>query len=57
MYNHWLAYLNETTEGHYQELVAQIGASIVFDTLNWSFVNGIDYEALHFVEGIRKKYC
>ncbi len=55
LYNHWLAYLNETTEGHYQELVAQIGASIVFDTLNWSFVNGIDYEALHFVEGIRKK--
>ncbi|MGQ4574070.1 TetR/AcrR family transcriptional regulator [Leuconostoc pseudomesenteroides] len=55
LYENWLAYLNEKTDVSYKELTAQIGASIVFDTLNWSFVNGVDHDALNFVEDIRKK--
>ena len=55
LYDHWLAYLNEKTDVSYKELTAQIGASIVFDTLNWSFVNGVNHEALNFVEDIKKK--
>jgi hypothetical protein len=39
----------------YNELIAKFGASIVFDTLNWTFENGIDDETLLFVENIRKK--
>ncbi|MDI6497543.1 TetR family transcriptional regulator [Leuconostoc suionicum] len=55
LYQHWLKYLGEKTSLKYNELIAKFGASIVFDTLNWAFENGIDDETLLFVENIRKK--
>ncbi|MFT8967011.1 TetR/AcrR family transcriptional regulator [Leuconostoc suionicum] len=55
LYQHWLKYLGEKTSLKYNELIAKFGASIVFDTLNWTFENGIDDETLLFVENIRKK--
>ncbi len=55
LYQHWLRYLSEKSSLKYNELIAKFGASIVFDTLNWTFENGIDDETLLFVENIRKK--
>lgn len=50
-----MRYLSEKSSLKYNELIAKFGASIVFDTLNWIFENGIDDETLLFVENIRKK--
>lgn len=55
LYEHWLAYLNQRLNVRFKELVARIGASIVFDTLTWTFEYGLDEEALVFVEEIRTK--
>lgn len=55
LYQYWMRYLSEKSSLKYNELIAKFGASIVFDTLNWTFENGIDDETLLFVENIRKK--
>ncbi|GMA70702.1 AcrR family transcriptional regulator [Leuconostoc litchii] len=55
LYTHWLKYLSEESNVKHKKLVAKFGASMVFDTLDWTFENGIDTETLTFVEDIRKK--
>lgn len=55
LYQYWMRYLSEKSSLKYNELIAKFGASIAFDTLNWTFENGIDDETLLFVENIRKK--
>ncbi|KAA8328339.1 TetR/AcrR family transcriptional regulator [Leuconostoc carnosum] len=55
LYQYWLKYLINKSNSRHNELIAKFGASIVFDTLNWTFEHGIDNDTLSFVENIRKK--